>query len=222
MWDRHWCKGATLRVDELAPRMNDVVNKARERGMLVVHAPSETMEFYVGTPQRRRATEAPAVDLPQELHTWRGLDPSEEPELPIDDSDGGCDDEPQCKQGNPWTRQHPAIKIQPDDAITDRGGEIYNLFVERGITNVIMMGVHTNMCILRRPFAIRALVALGFKVALIRDMTDSMYNSRQNPGVDHFRGTDLVIEHIEKYVCPTLLSSDFNGQPAFRFQEDQE
>jgi hypothetical protein len=47
-----------------------------------------------------------------------------------------------------------------------------------------------------------------------------MYNSRSWPYVSHFEGTNRVVEHIEKYVCPTIISTDLTGQPAFRFQPD--
>ncbi|HVW36905.1 MAG TPA: hypothetical protein VHB99_06355, partial [Pirellulales bacterium] len=33
MWDRHWCRGATERVAEMAPRMNEVLKAARRRGV---------------------------------------------------------------------------------------------------------------------------------------------------------------------------------------------
>jgi hypothetical protein len=55
------------------------------------------------------------------------------------------------------------------------------------------MGVHTNMCVLGRPFGIRAMVKLGRKVVLVRDLTDAMYDPRQPPYVSHARGTELVI-----------------------------
>src|SRR5262245_16737209 len=29
MWDKHWCPGATARVGELAPRMNQFISQAR-------------------------------------------------------------------------------------------------------------------------------------------------------------------------------------------------
>jgi hypothetical protein len=70
------------------------------------------------------------------------------------------------------------------------------------------MGVHTNMCVLGRPFGIRAMVRLGRNVVLVRDLTDAMYDPRQPPHVSHTRGTELVIEHIEKYWCPSILSED--------------
>ena len=33
-------------------------------------------------------------------------------------------------------------------------------------------------------------------------------------------GTDLVIEHVEKYWCPSFTSTDVTGRPAFRFKDD--
>src|SRR5437763_8398103 len=44
MWDKHWCRGATERVSVLAHRMGPLLEQARSRGILVIHAPSETMD----------------------------------------------------------------------------------------------------------------------------------------------------------------------------------
>jgi putative heme-binding domain-containing protein len=222
MWDAHWCKGATERVAEIAPVMNEVVFAARGQGMLIIHAPSETMPFYKETPQRQRALEAPRAEPPSKIERWRRLDPAKEGPFPIDDSDGGCDDHPQCKGGPPypWKRQISTIQIAPEDAVTDSGEEVFNLMEQRGIENLIVMGVHANMCVLGRSFAIRQMVALGKNVLLMRDMTDTMYNSRRRPFVSHFQGTDLVIEHIEKYWCPSITSTAFTGRAPFRFKDD--
>ena len=100
------------------------------------------------------------------------------------------------------------------------GAEIWNLLESRGITNVMLMGVHTNMCVLGRPFGLRNLARSGKNVVLVRDLTDTMYNSRMWPYVSHFEGTNRIIEHVEKYVAPTITSTDLTGQPAFRFQPD--
>lgn len=218
MWDQHWCQGATRRVAEMAPRMNEVVKTARARGMFIIHCPSDTMKFYEGTPQRKLAQSAPKA--PKRPEGWRSLDPSREPPLPIDDSDEGCDDQPQCRQHGPWKRQIATIEIADGDAITD-SDEAYNLMVARGITNVIVMGVHLNMCVLGRPFSIRNMVLHGHNVVFMRDMTDTMYNSRMRPFVSHYAGTDLVAEHIEKYWCPSITSVAFLGGEPFRFKEDR-
>lgn len=219
MWDHHWCKGASARVAEMAPRMNRVITELRQRGVLIIHCPSETMKFYEGTAGRKLAQAAVPVPVKTPLQGWCALDSGKEPPLPIDDSDGGCDDSPQCQQGSPWTREIEALAIQPGDAITDNT-EAYSLMRQRGITNVIVMGVHQNMCVLGRPFSIRQMVYQGQNVLLMRDLTDSMYNSRSRPWVDHFTGNDLVSWHIEKYWCPTITSDQIIGGRPFRFAAD--
>lgn len=185
MWDNHWCKGAARRVEELAGPMNKVVHEARRRGVFIIHAPSTTVDFYQDTPQRKRAMEAPFAKTLAPLATverwgtaWCYPDPKRESELPIDDTDMGCDCATKCEIVPPWTRQIKTIDIAEPDAITDNGQETFNLLAERKIDNVIIMGVHLNMCVLGRPFAIRQLVAQGKNVLLIRDMTDTMYCSK--------------------------------------------
>ena len=49
---------------------------------------------------------------------------------------------------------------------------------------------------------------------LVRDLTDAAYNSSYWPYVSHERGTQLVIEHIEKYWCPTILCADITNLPS--------
>jgi len=224
MWNQHWCAGATRRVAELAPRMNDVVREARKRGVLIIHCPSDTMGHYADTPQRKLAQSAPPVDTKIPLTRWQKLDPAREGPLPIDDSDGGCDCQPHCAQpkgGNwPWKQQIKSIEVQAGDAFTD-SVEAYYLMRQRGIENVLVMGVHTNMCVLGRPFSIRQMVSQGQNVILVRDLTDTMYNPEMRPQVPHAQGTDLVIEHIEKYWCPTVTSSDLVAGPPLRFQDDK-
>ena len=219
MWDRHHCPDATERVGEMAPRMNEVVRAARARGIQIIHCPSDTMEFYKDHPGRKLAQSAPKVDSPVPLQNWCSLNTAREAGLPIDDSDGGCDGCPECPGYRAWSREHPALEIAEGDAITD-SAEAYYLMRQRGITNVIVMGVHINMCVLGRPFSIRQMVAQGQNVVLMRDMTDSMYNHRKAPFVSHFRGTEMVVEHIERYWCPSITSVDFLGGQPFRFRDD--
>ncbi len=217
MWDQHWCRSATRRVAEMAPRMNEVIKAARRKGVFIIHCPSSCMSHYKDTPMRQRALLAPEVKTEIPLQSWCHLDSAHEAELPIDDSDS-CDCWPPCDSGSPWKRQIATIEIHPDDAITD-SAEAFYLMRERGIANVIVMGVHVNMCVLGRPFSIRQMVYQGQHVMLMRDMTDSMYNPRMKPFVSHVKGTNLVIEHIEKYWCPTITSTDLTGEPPFAFAE---
>lgn len=228
MWDDHWCKSAARRVAELAGPMNDVLKKARSMGVLIIHAPSTTVDFYKDTPQRRRARNAPFNQPPVPLSTserwgtaWCWPDPEREPDLPIDDSDMGCDCPEKCAIREAWTRQIKSIEIADVDAITDNGQETFNLLQQYPIQNVILLGVHLNMCVLGRPFGIRQMVKVGKNVALMRDMTDTMYDPDMKPKVNHFAGTDLVIEHIEKHWCPSFESTAITGKPPFRFSADR-
>ena len=81
----------------------------------------------------------------------------------------------------PWKSECDVLKMDDHDAVSDSGVEIWNLLEERGINNVILMGVHTNMCVLGRPFGLRQLAKNGKNVVLMRDMTDTMYNPRAGP-----------------------------------------
>ncbi len=212
MWDDHTCKGAAARVTAMAPRVDVFVSEARSRGVLIVHSPSDVMKFYAGAPQRVRAQNAPTTKPPVPIRS-RELMPERESALPIDDSDW-CDCRPKCDiqaaraNGWPWKRQIATIRIQPEDAISDQGSEIYNLFEERGIRNVILCGVHTNICVLKRSFGIRQMVLLGKNVALARDLTDCLYDPAKPPFTTHDNGTALLVQHIEKFWCPSLASTD--------------
>ncbi|QDT13828.1 isochorismatase family protein [Planctomycetes bacterium K23_9] len=219
MWDRHWCKGATRRVGEMAPRMNEVLHAARKKGCLIIHCPSSCLDFYKETPMRKLAQSAPKIQTQIPLQGWCHIDADKEPQLPIDDSDGGCDCDPPCKTYNAWSRQIATLDIDDQDAITD-SAEAFYLMKQKGIKNVVVLGVHTNMCVLGRPFSIRQMIYQGQNVVLMRDMTDTMYNSRMSPYVSHFDGNRLIAQHIERHWCPTITSTDFTGKPAFQFKND--
>ncbi|MGC8000379.1 hypothetical protein, partial [Salmonella enterica] len=75
----------------------------------------------------------------------------------------------------------------------------------------LIMGVHTNMCVLNRSFGIKQLVKWGMNTALVRDLTDAMYNPARAPYVEHEEGTQLVVSYIEKFWCPTVHSRDLTG-----------
>lgn len=197
MWDKHWCRGANERVEPLVKKAGPLLEAARNKGMLIIHAPSETMGFYGNAPQRQAALRLSKVPPPQPLEVMA-------PALPVDSSDGGCDTDDKFFKA--WTRQHAGILIGPNDLITDRGEEVYSALRLRSIERLFVMGVHTNMCILNRSFAIRQMTKWGVKCVLIRDLTDAMYDPKDPPQVSHERGTEMVVEHIERYWCPSTTS----------------
>jgi nicotinamidase-related amidase len=208
MWDNHYCQNAAKRVKAMAPRMNQTLKQARDIGVTIIHAPSGTMDVYAGTPQRARVMNAPKVTPPVPILKSCPLDSKREKPLPVDDVTQSCDDETVGPAVRRYNRQNELLDIAAQDGISDNGEEIYNYFRQQKIRNVVLMGVHTNMCVLGRSFAIRQQVRLGMNTVLARDLTDAMYDPRQRPFVNHERGTELIIEHIERYWCPSILSQD--------------
>jgi nicotinamidase-related amidase len=236
MWDAHHCLNAVRREEEMVPRVNELLVKARNQGVFIIHAPSGCMETYKDHPGRKRAqAAAKAKSLPKDIGQWCDRIPAEEKgKYPIDQSDGGEDDDQAEHEAwhkklaamgrnpkAPWKSQHAGLKIQDTDAITDSGVEVWNLLEARGISNVILVGVHTNMCVLGRPFGLRQMAKNGKNVVLMRDLTDTMYNPKREPFVSHFEGTRLIIEHVEKYVCPSITSDQILGGKEFRFKADK-
>lgn len=208
MWDDIYCKAAAQRIGVMVPKMNAVLTAARNHGVMIIHAPSGTMDLYEGSPQRERMKRAPAVKSRVPIAKWCELDPSREPPMPVDASKSPCDDPEVGPMVRRYTREHPGLDIAGYDGVSDSGDEIFNFCEQLGITNIVLMGVHTNMCVLGRSFGIRQQVRLGRNVVLVRDLTDSMYDPREPPHVSHTRGTELVIEHIEKFWCPSIASDD--------------
>jgi nicotinamidase-related amidase len=236
MWDAHHCLNAVRREEQMVPRMHDFLEKARAKGMLIIHAPSSCMEPYKDHPGRKRAmSAAKAKNLPKEIDQWcRNIPAEDKGKYPIDQTDGGEDDDLQehadwhaklkamgRNPSAPWKSQHAGLKIHDEDAISDSGVEIWNLLEERSIHNVMLLGVHTNMCVLGRPFGLRQMAKNGKHVVLVRDLTDTMYNPKKSPFVSHFEGTRLIVEHVEKYVCPTITSDQILGGKEFRFKGDE-
>lgn len=211
MWDNHYCQNAARRVQAMAPRMNAVIKAARGTGITIIHAPSGTMDVYAGTPQRALLMNAPKVTPPVPILKSCPLDKEREKGLPVDDVTQPCDDETVGPAVRRYNRQNELLEVAAGDGISDSGEEIYNYFRLRGIRNVVLMGVHTNMCVLGRSFGIRQQVRLGMKVVLARDLTDAMYDPRQWPRVTHDRGTELIVEHIERYWCPSVLGKDLTA-----------
>jgi nicotinamidase-related amidase len=210
LWDRHWCKGANERALPIIEKANRFMQRARETAIQIIHAPSETMAYYAHMPQRKAMEEEPMTPPPENINKWAPHQFWKWGLFPLwAGLDGGCFCQPKCQISYVWKKQHERIEIHPQDLISDNGHEIFSYLKNHKKRNIIYLGVHVNMCVLGRPFGIRAMKNLGFRCVLVRDLTDSMYNPSAWPYVTHEQGTERVIAHIEKWFCPTILSADF-------------
>ena len=76
--------------------------------------------------------------------------------------------------GGPWTRQIATLAIDESTdylIAADLPGnsmagsqELYNIIQKEGIKNLLYMGVHENMCIMARPFAIEHVRGWGWSI----------------------------------------------------------
>eukprot|EP01046_Picozoa_sp_COSAG06_P037195 COSAG06_NODE_4173_length_4500_cov_10.549875_6_plen_281_part_00 len=215
VWNDHTSRGAVERLEAMIPAMADVVTALRAQGVTVVHCPSDCMDFYAKSPARRRVLETPSVEPPPEIE-------HDDPPLPIDEEGPFSDTDEPLWQGTdhavendwyggrdrPWSRQHPGIEIDEDkDGISDQGHEVYSFLRASGVSTILVMGVHTNMCVLHRTFGIKQMTRWGMDCVLLRDLTDAMYSPARPPYVSHDEGTQLVVRFIEKFWCPSALGA---------------
>src|SRR5438552_1136599 len=89
--------------------MNEVLEKARDQGVLIIHAPSSCMEPYKDHPARKRAQAAPtAKNLPRGIGESCTRIPAEEKgKYPIDQSDGGEGDD--LQEHEAWHKKLAAM-----------------------------------------------------------------------------------------------------------------
>jgi hypothetical protein len=194
-WDYHWCMTAAQRVGALVPRMNKALQCDRKLGMQVIWCPTDVASQYVGTPQRERAMAVPYVPVPKVRDlVWRGT------------LGGGCMCGPgiTCRVNYGWDGIAPDLVIADRDLIASGLEELYSICKQKGLTHLIYMGVHTNMCVLGKPPALRNMYTAGLSCMLARDITDACTWYDPKTGFTPDKGTARVVADIEKSGIPTI------------------
>ncbi|MDR1129872.1 MAG: NPCBM/NEW2 domain-containing protein [Prevotellaceae bacterium] len=201
MWNSHWCMTASERVSAMVPRMNSVLSAARELGMQIVWNPSDVVTAYSGYPQYERAV---AVELRQTPQIREDL--SAKFTAPY----GKCMCGPgiHCHGNYGWDAMHPDLKIDDNDLISSSTDEIFSLLSERGVTGVIYMGVHTNMCVFGKPGAMSSMWKAGFNCMLARDLNDAYTAYEPDRGYTPDTGTTEIDENLQKAGIPNVNMGD--------------
>ena len=151
-WNFHWCMTACERVSAMVPRWNRALECARKLGMPILWAPSDVVGMYSGYPQRERALGVTLLPVPK----LRDMPPAK-----FTAPGGGCMCGPgiACVGNYGWDGMNPDLVLAVDDLIASSTEEVYALLKERGITHVIYLGLHTNMCLFGKPGALKYMVA---------------------------------------------------------------
>lgn len=203
VWNHHWCKTATMRVDALVPRIHQALEGARALGMTVMLCPSDVVENYAGFRQRERVLAMPLGPVPKVVDASCP---------PVPDAGGCACGRERCGGNYGWDGMHPGLRIGEDDLMPDTQAEVYAVCKARGLTHLVYVGFHTQVCLLGKPMGLRAMKTAGFRCVLARDMTDA------HPGYDPSRGftpdlnTGQVVEHFERHLSPTIHLAEELGR----------
>lgn len=195
VWNYHWCKTATMRVDAFVPRINKALAAARSLGMTVMLCPSDVVDNYVGFPQRERVLALSTMAVPNIMDVTCP---------PVPDAGGCACGRERCGGNYGWDGMHPDLEIGEDDWMPDTQAEVFTICKQREISHLIYVGFHTQVCLLGKPMGLRAMKSAGLECVLARDMTDA------HPGYDPARdftpdlNTEQVVEHFEKHLAPTI------------------
>lgn len=199
VWNFHWCKTATMRVDAIVPRLNQALEAARALGMTVMLCPSDVVDNYVGYPQRETVLALPEMAVPRLVDVTC-------PEPP--DAGGCACGREKCAVNYGWDAMHPGLRIGEGDLMPDTQSEVFAICRQRGLTHLIYVGFHTQVCLLGKPMGLKAMKSAGLRCILARDMTDA------HPGYDPARGftpdlnTEQVVGHFERHLAPTIHFAD--------------
>ena len=194
MWNWHWCKTAAARVGSLVPRMNPCLRSLRKLGAQVFLCPTDSVDAYVGTPQREAALAVETLALPAP-HRISCPPPPNGP---------GCACVDRCRGNWGWNRMHPDLEVGERDLMPNSREALYTLAKQRGITHLIYLGVHTQVCLLGKDIGLLNMKALGFECVLARDLTDSHPDYDPEKGIDPDDLTARTVAHFERYLCSTV------------------
>ncbi len=196
-WNYHWCMTACERVSAMVPRWNRALEVARKLEMPIVWVPSDVVGTYSGYLQRERALgvellKVPVVkEMPQAIFT-----------APV----GKCMCGPgiNCIVNYGHDAINPALFLGDNDFIASSTEEVYTLFKEKGITHVIYMGLHTNMCLYGKPGALKYLWQTGLKCMVARDINDAFTTYDPYKGFTPDKGTQQTDEDLERAGIPLI------------------
>lgn len=203
--DTHWCPSAAAQMDALATKVNALATLAREAGMIIVHAPSQTHGFYEEHPARRRIEQLAALTVegnyPIMATKMREV---KLPPMPL--SNANCPGGGRSYGAS--TRQNPAITIEYTDIISGSGHQLYSYLLTSGVDTLFYLGTHANTTLVERNYGIRQMTEWGMDCVSARDLTDIMYDPDGDSNMPHDVALQKVIEHLEKHLLTTVTSQE--------------
>lgn len=138
-WDRHWSNDPTQ--DSNCIKINNVIKKARKKGYIIIHHPSNCTKLYKHYNKLK--------DVALVIQNFNK-------KLPKTEYLNNITKHPEPGQKwLVWTRQNKHIDILKSDYITENISELMHILNVREIEQLYYVGYHINQCLLwTRPTSI--------------------------------------------------------------------
>ena len=96
------------------------------------------------------------------------------------------------------------LVIDSSDLIVSGTQETYSICKQKGITHIIYLGLHTNMCLFGRPEALQAMYGAGLDCMLARDLNDAFTHYDPTAPFTPDDGTARIDDDLERAGIPTI------------------
>lgn len=187
-------------------KIKPVLEKCREIGIAVVHAPDRTTaENY---PAFRYRPEPSAVSAMQDEKASKKKDWPDKAKFYVPNK---VSDEPRLKEW--WDENNPdCFKIDPslepaaDDVVVASGEELQLFCRKKRIRHLVYVGFATNFCVLNKDYGVRPMSKRGYNIVLVRDATSAVESSET---VDELWATRASIFSVEINVGVTVTAQTF-------------
>jgi hypothetical protein len=195
-WNYHWCMTACERVSAMVPRWNRALECAHKLNLPIIWCPSDVVAAYSGWPQRERAMALEPIQVPEKgklscnftAAVWGCM----------------CGPGLSCVVNYGENAIHPELVIAETDYIASSTEEVYTILKHHGITHVIYLGLHTNMCLFGKPGALKYMADAGLVCWLGRDINDAFTHYDPATNFTPDRGTQQTDEDLERAGIPTI------------------
>ena len=206
LWNVHHIEGWLKRASKITEEVvGPVVAKAREAGVMVVHAPSPEVAARQQQAVYREdlgvRKEVEEGWPPRDFRLRRGeygafAGPREQPP--------GLDF--RWRELEPRLDMAPLIEIYEDEFLVANAEQLRALGGERGVLHLVYAGFAANWCVLYRDYGIMGMSGRGYNCLLIRDATEGIeYPDTLEQGW----ATELAIREVEQKYGFTLSSGEF-------------
>jgi hypothetical protein len=200
MWSGHQCKIADQKLQELSPQVDTFLKKCRGKGMKVIFGSQSLVKHPKYVNLRKNMKNIAFAKLEDKGLSF--------PPIPFDDSDGGVNERnPSFQRGE--VDLNPQIEVSDTDAMTDNCKELLNYLYHHNCNLLLVVGVHTNMCVLDRPYGMKNIARYGFPMAIVRDLADPMIKPDGVVVKDREDALNKIIRYVEQYFAPSVDSRDF-------------